>query len=66
MLGLTIIKKSELAELKASKSRLISAGQSLSAENETLKMRLDLALIEVNRYKPKQGENGRFVRKNKK
>jgi hypothetical protein len=65
MFGLSVIKSSELAELKASKSRLISAGKSLSEENESLKLRLDLAQLEINRYKPKHGENGRFVRKNK-
>jgi len=67
MFGLSVIKSSELAELKATKSRLISAGQSLSEENEWLKRQLDLAEIQIKWLKHNERDrHGCYLRNKKK
>ena len=61
-----VLLKTQVENLSTDKSRLISAGKSISAENETLKSRLYLAELEIKSLKHNQRDNHGCLIRNKK
>ena len=63
MFGFVIIKKKELQALRLSEKSLHAQSEQLLRERNEAQLRLELAQKELQRYKPKRGEKGKFISK---
>lgn len=58
-----VLLKTQVENLEKDKSRLIAAGKSLTADVDKLQIKLNFANKQIEKYKPKQDQRGRFVKK---
>lgn len=63
MLGFTVIRKVDLQTLRLSEKSLLAQSEQLQRERKEFEMKLQLAQIELEKYKPVKGSNGKFIKK---
>jgi len=63
MFGITIVKRDEIQSLRLTKKALVEQSERLTRERNELKLRNELLQLELKKYKPLKGVDGKFVKR---